>query len=583
MKIKGKLLAGFLSVAAVLFVIGVLGYYNVIEMQKKTTAIVAAEPLISAALEMKLAVARDMQMLMEIFVAVEAQELVALWEEHLTLVAHFDKHADGILQGGDRDGNAMYAASDDQLRGIVVEARQFHAQHFQPLIQEMYQVIKEEIAIRKNGARQTLNLEKQLAELLARKDELDTAADENGEKMIGMIGGVEERAQQIIAATLQASQEATGSSKRTAMIGSGFGLVLALAIGYFMAQSISKPIVNMAQVAKAVARGDLQQQVILHQQDEVGQLAGAFREMSAALRAKSELAEQIAGGDLTVAAIVVSEEDALGKSLSAMVEKLREVVADVMTASADISAGTREANSQQGLSEQIAMAEEAATSMEEMTSNIRHNADNAQQTEKIALKAAEDAQEGGEAVKQSVTAMKDIASKISIIEEIARQTNLLALNAAIEAARAGENGKGFAVVAAEVRKLAERSQAAAAEIDKLANSSMHVAETAGEMLAKLVPDIQKTAELVQEISAACKEQTAGAEQVNKAIQQLDQVTQRNAAASEQLKNAIEFFKISDNRMARPAGMSGVHEPKVVGSGEISPIRKVRTARLAEIA
>jgi methyl-accepting chemotaxis protein len=199
--------------------------------------------------------------------------------------------------------------------------------------------------------------------------------------------------------------------------------------------------------------------------------------------------------------------------------------------------------------------------MEEMTSNIKQNAENALQTEKIALQSAENAKVGGKAVAETVSAMKEIAGKISIIEEIARQTNLLALNAAIEAARAGEHGKGFAVVASEVRKLAERSQTAAAEINRLSATSVEVAENAGDMLAKLVPDISKTAELVQEITAASNEQNSGAEQINKAIQQLDQVIQQNASASEelsstasnltgqaeQLMNVMSFFKTKESK------------------------------------
>jgi methyl-accepting chemotaxis protein len=177
--------------------------------------------------------------------------------------------------------------------------------------------------------------------------------------------------------------------------------------------------------------------------------------------------------------------------------------------------------------------------MEEMAANIKQNADNAAQTEKIARQSSKDAEASGKAVGRAVSAMRTIAEKISIVQEIARQTDLLALNAAVEAARAGEHGRGFAVVASEVRKLAERSQTAAAEISALSGETVQVATEAGEMLNRLVPDIHKTAELVSEISAACREQDIGASQINEAIQQLDKVTQQNAGASEQVSATSE--------------------------------------------
>ena len=193
----------------------------------------------------------------------------------------------------------------------------------------------------------------------------------------------------------------------------------------------------------------------------------------------------------------------------------------------------------EGASEQASSLEEVSSSMEEMSANIRQSADNAGQTEQIAKKAAEDAEESGRTVTEAVVAMKDIAEKVSIIEEISRQTNLLALNAAIEAARAGEHGKGFAVVAAEVRKLAERSQTAASEIGELSGSTVVLAEQAGNKLMTLVPDIQKTSELVQEISVASREQDQGASEINKALQQLDQVVQQSAASSEEMAGTAQ--------------------------------------------
>ncbi|MBF0519099.1 MAG: MCP four helix bundle domain-containing protein [Nitrospirae bacterium] len=280
------------------------------------------------------------------------------------------------------------------------------------------------------------------------------------------------------------------------------------------------------------------------------------------------IAESIAAGDLTIRLESGKKETGIFLAMKNMLEKLTSIVGEVNVSSDNVSSGSMELSStaqviSQGATEQAASVEEVSSSMEEMASNIKQNADNSQQTERMAAKAAQDAQESGKAVDEAVTAMREIASKISIIEEIARQTNLLALNAAIEAARAGEHGKGFAVVASEVRKLAERSQKAAGEISTLSSTTVTVSEKAGVMLKQLVPDIQRTAELVQEISAASNEQNVGADQINKAITQLDQVIQQNASASEemastseeltsqaqQLQDAISFFKTSSDGMS----------------------------------
>ena len=287
------------------------------------------------------------------------------------------------------------------------------------------------------------------------------------------------------------------------------------------------------------------------------------------LNGVAHMASQIASGDLTVEVQARSEKDVLGQALIRMLDNLRKTVSEVTLAATEVSKGSTEMSAtaqqlSQGASEQAAAAEESTSSMEEMASSIQQNADNARQTDKIASKAAEDARTSGDAVIRTVDAMKQVAEKIGIIEEIARKTDLLALNAAVEAARAGEHGKGFAVVASEVRKLAERSQAAAAEISRLTKGGVQTAEGAGDLLSKLVPDIQKTAELVREIAAASTEQSTGANQVNKAIQQLDQVIQQNSAASEEmastaeelsgqadaLQSAIAFFKTAETREER---------------------------------
>lgn len=335
---------------------------------------------------------------------------------------------------------------------------------------------------------------------------------------------------------------------------------IAFAVFFLFARSITKALNKGVDLAVKVAQGDLTAEIDIDQKDEIGQLADALKNM---------------------------------------MEMLRTIVADVHSAADNVAAGSEEMSStaeqmSQGASEQASAAEEASSSMEQMAANIRQNADNAQQTEKIAIKSAEDAKEGGKAVEETVTAMKTIAEKIAIVEEIARQTDLLALNAAIEAARAGEHGKGFAVVAAAVRRLAERSAEAAGEISKLSVDSVQVAEKAGSLLTQIVPDIQKTAQLVQEITAASNEQNSGAEQINSAIQQLNQVVQQNASASEemsstseelssqavQLQDTIAFFKINDGGAKKAASVKKAHPAKTPVSGKLNTIHSHHDSRVS---
>ncbi len=339
---------------------------------------------------------------------------------------------------------------------------------------------------------------------------------------------------------------------------------LGIAAATWIALSISRGLGRAVGLANAVAIGDLSQTIAVTSRDEIGDLVTALNAMTANLNATAKVADAIAAGDLTVEARRLSDKDTLGISLERMVSKLREIVGQVTSAAQNLSAGSQELSSSaeqlsEGSTEQAASTEEASASMEQMAANVKQNAANASQTEAIAAQSAKDAEASGVAVNRAVEAMQTIATKINIVQEIARQTDLLALNAAVEAARAGEHGRGFAVVASEVRKLAERSQAAAAEIGTLSSDTLKTAQEAGSMLGKLVPDIKKTAELVQEITSSCREQDVGATQINQSIQQLDKVTQQNAAASEQvsstseelatqaeqLQTTISFFRIED--------------------------------------
>ena len=426
---------------------------------------------------------------------------------------------------------------------------------------------------------------------LVKQGNLDAARELSAGAVRALVNTAETQLTDLITLNQQFMQQAQADavrhydSTRLWLIGV---MVAVLAFGVIMAAwisiAISRGLGRTIELANAVALGDLSHEVTVRSHDEIKVLVDSLNAMTGNLRIAAGLAEAIAAGDLTVHAERRSDKDVLGIALESMLEKLRMVVADSAGAAANVSSGSQQLSASaqqlsQGASEQASATEEASSSMEQMAANVKQNADNAAQTEKIARQSARDAEASGAAVNQAVTAMRLIAEKITIVQEIARQTDLLALNAAVEAARAGEHGRGFAVVASEVRKLAERSQAAATEIGAVSAKTVSSAHEAGEMLIRLVPDIRKTADLVAEISAASREQDVGAEQINQAIQQLDKVTQQNASASEQmsatseelaaqaeqLQASIGYFHTDDHGAATkhrptPAAMTPTHRP-----------------------
>lgn len=288
-----------------------------------------------------------------------------------------------------------------------------------------------------------------------------------------------------------------------------FILIILLVITYLVAavlgRRLSAPIVIISGKMGQIAKGNLNVEIDVKQNDEIGELADAMRLMI--------------------------------DKLKTMINQIIDSATEILNASNQMSDGSQTLS--QGASEQAASTEEVSSSMEQMVSNIQQNAMNSKETEKISLSAQKGIVKVAEQANDSLLSIRKIAEKISIINDIAGQTNILALNAAVEAARAGEHGKGFAVVAGEVRKLAEKSADAALEIVTLAKTSLSKAEESGKILSTVSPEIDKTYKLVLEISAASSEQNSGAGQINTAIQQLNTVTQQNAAASEQLASSSQ--------------------------------------------
>ncbi len=537
-KIRTKLLLAFGLVSLITVIISGISIYYVsivgdlsFEVGRKLA------PLANATMEGKLLTTRAHLDFEELMSGDEESNSI---EQVQGLIDESIWYCDAILAGGKNDQVEYIAAEDSVVVSLITNAKS-KLVLFKQIASDRYRLYKTSPAEAAAGTGGDIQL------------------DANFEAFIQMTDQARNIIQSNMNEGMQAREAVRQSSMTIVGVAGAICAVLSMVVALLVANSIAKPIKYLSDVILKISEGDLTQAInAKNSKDEVGLSLLALEKMSTNLKQ-------------VIANIVRSTEG-------------------INTASGEINVSSQRLS--EGASEQASAVEEISSSMEEMVANIQQNTDNAKQTEKIAETASKEVINGSDAADQTVGSMKIIADKISIIGEIARQTNILALNAAVEAARAGEHGRGFAVVAAEVRKLAERSQTAANEINAVSFSSVDIAQKSGELLKRIVPNIQRTADLVQEIASASAEQNSGADQINNAIQQLNQAVQQAAATAEELaagaeelnsqadymRELVSFFKLGDSSVkAAASGTVKKNAGHSVSKGTINNRKGIKPA------